>query len=135
MIVSGALSWVRGALLISAQIAGGIIAAGLNTRMLPGPVAVITTLSARTSVRQGLSIEAFLTSLLVFVILMLAAEKHAHNPTGSGRHRPCIIRCRACRSVTNFQFYLLQLTIFCRRVFHRWISQPSQKLWAIGGHK
>jgi aquaporin rerated protein, other eukaryote len=56
---------------------GGIIAAGLNTCMLPGPVAVITTLSARTSVRQGLSIEAILTSLLVFVILMLAAEKHA----------------------------------------------------------
>jgi aquaporin related protein len=85
--VSGALPWVRGCLLIPAQIAGAIIAAGLNTCMLPGPIAVITTLTNGTSVRQGLFIEAFLTSLLVFVILMLAAEKHATThiaPVGIG---------------------------------------------------
>lgn len=87
MMVSGALPWVRGLLLIPAQIVGAIIAAGLNTCMLPGPIAVITTLTNGTSVRQGLFIEAFLTSLLVFVILMLAAEKHATThiaPVGIG---------------------------------------------------
>jgi aquaporin related protein len=41
-----------------------------------GPLAVVTTLTAGTSIAQGLFIEMFLTALLVFVILMLAAEKH-----------------------------------------------------------
>ena len=43
--------------------------------MFPGPVAVVTRLTNGTSIAQGVFIEMFLTSLLVFVILMLAAEK------------------------------------------------------------
>jgi aquaporin related protein len=43
--------------------------------MFPGPIAVITRLTNGTSIAQGVFIEMSLTSLLVFVILMLAAEK------------------------------------------------------------
>jgi aquaporin related protein len=135
MMVSGALPWVRGALLFSAQIAGGIIAAGLNTCMLPGPIAVITTLSARTSVHQGLFIESFLISLLVSVILMLAAEKHATTrlaPVGIG------LSLFAAELAGQWQissFICSNWPSFAGVFFHRRISQPSQKLWAIGGHK
>lgn len=48
--------------------------------MLPGPIVVVTTLSPGTSIAQGVFIEAFGTMLLVFVILMLAAEKHESTP-------------------------------------------------------
>jgi aquaporin related protein len=37
---------------------------------------VTTTLAEGTNLAQGLIIEMFLTALLVFTILMLAAEKH-----------------------------------------------------------
>ena len=77
MMLCGALPLLRGLLLIPAQILGGIAAAGLVQCMLPGPLTVITTLSAGTSIVQGVFIEMFLTTLLVFVILMLAAEKHS----------------------------------------------------------
>ena len=43
--------------------------------MFPGPIVVVTRLTNGTSIAQGVFIEMFLTSLLVFVILMLAAEK------------------------------------------------------------
>jgi aquaporin related protein len=76
LVISGAVPWVRGLFLIPAQIIGGIVAAGLVSCMLPGPLAGITTLTAGTSIAQGVFIEMFLTTLLVFVILMLAAEKH-----------------------------------------------------------
>lgn len=48
--------------------------------MLPGPLAVVTTLSEGTSIAQGVFIEAFGTCLLVFTILMVAAEKHETTP-------------------------------------------------------
>ncbi len=43
---------------------------------LPGPMVVNTTLGGGASTAQGLFIEVFLTAELVFVILMLAVEKH-----------------------------------------------------------
>lgn len=85
--ISGAVPWMRGLLLIPAQIIGGIVAAALVSCMLPGPLAVITTLTTGTSIAQGVFIEMFLTTLLVFVILMLAAEKHSAThiaPVGIG---------------------------------------------------
>ena len=48
--------------------------------MLPGELAVVTRLSEGTSIAQGVFIEAFGTCLLVFVILMVAAEKHETTP-------------------------------------------------------
>jgi aquaporin related protein len=47
----------------------------LNACLFPGPIAVVTRLTNGTSIAQGVFIEMFLTSLLIFVILMLAAEK------------------------------------------------------------
>jgi aquaporin related protein len=44
--------------------------------LFPGKLDVSTTLRPGTSVTQGLFIEVFLTAELVFVIIMLAAEKH-----------------------------------------------------------
>lgn len=44
--------------------------------MFPGDIAATnTTLGGGTSIAQGLFIEMFMTAELVFVVLMLAAEK------------------------------------------------------------
>jgi aquaporin related protein len=80
MMVCGALPPMRGLFLIPAQLIAGIVAAALVSCMLPGPLAVVTTLTAGTSIAQGVFIEMFLTALLVFVILMLAAEKSSVTP-------------------------------------------------------
>lgn len=74
------MPWVRGLLLLPAQILGGIIAAALVECMFPGPLVTATTLSLGTTVTQGVFIEAFGTALLVFTILMMAAEKHETTP-------------------------------------------------------
>ncbi|OAP64005.1 hypothetical protein AYL99_03232 [Fonsecaea erecta] len=76
LVLTKNLPWVRGLLLFPSQILGGIVAAALVRCMLPGPLVVGTTLSNDTTPAQGVFIEMFLTSLLVFTILMLAAEKH-----------------------------------------------------------
>ena len=44
--------------------------------LFPTNFAVTTTLSPGVSVAQGLFIEVFCTAELVFVIIMLAVEKH-----------------------------------------------------------
>jgi len=75
--VTGNLPWLRGVLfLFPAELLGGMTAAALASCMFPGKLSVETTLTAGTSVVQGLFIEVFLTAFLVFTILMLAAEKH-----------------------------------------------------------
>jgi len=87
MTLIGALPWFRGTLLFFTQIVGGIVAAGLISAMLPGPLNVQTTLGGGTSVVQGLFIEMILTGQLVFTIIMLAAEKHKSTfiaPVGIG---------------------------------------------------
>ncbi|QDS77824.1 hypothetical protein FKW77_006093 [Venturia effusa] len=74
--LSGGLPWIRGVILVPFQLFGGLLAAGLVSAMFPGPIDIVqTTLSPHTSKAQGLFIEMILTSLLVFMILMLAAEK------------------------------------------------------------
>ncbi len=70
------MPWFRGLLLVPAELLGGIVAAALVKCMFPGPLVVATTLSNGTTPAQGVFIEMFLTALLVFTILMLAAEKH-----------------------------------------------------------
>lgn len=76
MVITGNLPWFRGLLLLPSQLLGGIVAAALVKCMFPTPLAVNTTLANGTTATQGVFIEMFLTSLLVFTILMLAAEKH-----------------------------------------------------------
>lgn len=77
MVVAGSLPWMRGLFLIPAQLLGCMVAAALVQCMFPGDVgATITRLNPDVSIARGLFIEMFLTALLVFTILMLAAEKH-----------------------------------------------------------
>ena len=54
----------------------GMAAAGVIQAIIPGPLNVSTTLGAGVSAARGVFLEMFLTSLLVFTIFMLAAEKH-----------------------------------------------------------
>ncbi|KAK4227380.1 putative aquaporin [Podospora fimiseda] len=72
----GGLPAIRSVVVVVAQILGGIAAAGVVSALFPGPMNVETTLGGGASVTQGLFIEMFLTAELVFVIIMLAAEKH-----------------------------------------------------------
>ena len=76
MCLVGAVPWIRGLIILVAQIIGGMAAAAAVSALYPGPLNVRTTLGAGTSKAQGLFIEMFLTTMLVFTIFMLAAEKH-----------------------------------------------------------
>lgn len=71
-------SWFRATLLTISQLAGGLAAAGLVALLTPhGTVnTVVVHPAAEVTTAQGLFLEALLTSMLVFVVLMLAAEKH-----------------------------------------------------------
>lgn len=71
-----AIPVIRGLLVFPCQILGGIAAAGVVSAIFPGPLVVGVSLGGGTSTVQGLFIEMFLTIQLVFVIFMLAAEKH-----------------------------------------------------------
>lgn len=77
MFVTGGIGLLRLGLVIVAQLLGSIAASALIVGLLPGGgIAATTGLADDTSVVRGLFIEAFLTAELVFVIFMLAAEKH-----------------------------------------------------------
>ncbi|KAK3335075.1 aquaporin-like protein [Neurospora tetraspora] len=76
LVVVNGFPAVRAAICIVAQILGATAAAGLVQVMFPGPLAVETTLGGGTTTVQGFFIEVFLTCQLVFVILMMAVEKH-----------------------------------------------------------
>jgi len=72
----GAVGVFRGVLFIIAQLAGGIAASAVLLGLMSDPLAAGTSLAPGTSVVKGLFIEMFLTTLLVFTILLLAVEKH-----------------------------------------------------------
>lgn len=74
----GAISIFRATLLTISQLAGGLAAAGLVALLTPhGTVnTVVLHPAAEVTNAQGLFLESLLTSMLVFVVLMLAAEKH-----------------------------------------------------------
>lgn len=76
MMIVGATAYLRGLLVVIAQILAGIAAAAVVDGLCPGPLAVRTSLSGGTTPTQGLFIEMFLTAQLVFTIFMLATEKH-----------------------------------------------------------
>ena len=76
MVIAGTLPPVRALFLVPAQIIAAMCAAGLVQAMFPGDITLTnTTLSPQTSIAQGVFIEMFMTAELVFVVLMLAAEK------------------------------------------------------------
>ncbi|KAL2868921.1 aquaporin [Aspergillus lucknowensis] len=72
----GGMPALRGLLVFVAQLVGGIAAAGVVSALFPGSLNVATRLGGGASISQGLFIEMFLTSQLVFVIIMLAVVKH-----------------------------------------------------------
>lgn len=72
----GAVGAVRACLCFLAQMLAGMCAAAVVQAIIPGPLNVSTTLGAGVSAARGVFLEMFLTSLLVFTIFMLAAEKH-----------------------------------------------------------
>ena len=76
MILVKSLPIVRAIMLLGAQVAGAIFASFLVKVLFPTPLNVRTTLTAGTSLVQGVFIEAILTAELVFTIFMLAKEKH-----------------------------------------------------------
>ncbi|KAI1843208.1 hypothetical protein JX266_010562 [Neoarthrinium moseri] len=76
MCLAGQLPWARAAFLIPTQIIACLCAGGVVKVLFPGDIsAVNTVLVPGVNVAQGLFAEMFFTSYLVFVILMLAAEK------------------------------------------------------------
>ena len=76
LVLVGAVKPIRGVIVFIAQIVAGIAAAAVVDGLLPGPLLVRNTLGTDVKVVQGLFIEVFLTANLVFVVYMLAVEKH-----------------------------------------------------------
>ena len=66
---------MRFLVVVTAQILGGIAAAGLSSTLLPGPSPVNVRLGGGTSIVRGLFIEMFTTTMLVMTVIMLAAVK------------------------------------------------------------
>ncbi|GIZ44885.1 hypothetical protein CKM354_000807000 [Cercospora kikuchii] len=76
LVLAGKLEVIRGVVFLPVQVVAAMSAAGIVKAMIPGDIRQVqTTLAAEVSIAQGLFLETFLTSLLVFTILMLAAEK------------------------------------------------------------
>jgi len=76
MCLAGQLPWIRAIFLVPMQIIASMCAGGVVLALFPGNIASInTTLGPSVSTAQGLFAEMFFTSYLVFVVLMLAAEK------------------------------------------------------------
>ncbi|KAF1844805.1 aquaporin [Cucurbitaria berberidis CBS 394.84] len=76
MVLAGSLPPVRGLFLFPAQLTAGMCAGIVVQAMFPGDISSVnTSLSPGTSIAQGVFIEMFMTAELVFVVLMLAAEK------------------------------------------------------------
>jgi aquaporin related protein len=80
MALIGAITWARCLLLIIAQTSATIIASYIVNSLFNGGFNVAVGLGGGTSPAQGVVIEMILTSQLVFVIFMLAAEEHAATP-------------------------------------------------------
>ncbi|KAK7966613.1 aquaporin rerated protein [Apiospora aurea] len=70
------LPWTRAAFLMPTQLIACMCAGGVVRAMFPGNLAGVNTILApRVNIAQGLFAEIFFTAYLVFVVLMLAAEK------------------------------------------------------------
>lgn len=76
LVVIGAMSPLKGALLGASQLLGGIAASAVVAGLLPGGLAVGTALAPGVSTVQGLFLEMFLTAELMITIFLLAVEKH-----------------------------------------------------------
>lgn len=70
MVMTKTIDYIRGLLLVSAQLTGAILASFLVQVQFPYTYNVRTTLSPSTSVVQGVFIEIILTAQLVFTVFM-----------------------------------------------------------------
>ncbi|OTA69578.1 aquaporin-like protein [Hypoxylon sp. EC38] len=76
MCLAGQLPWLRAAFLVPAQLIACMCAGAVVKVMFPGDISAInTTLAPGMNLAQGVFAEMFFTSYLIFVVLMLAAEK------------------------------------------------------------
>jgi aquaporin related protein len=85
--LTGNMRIIRGVFIFATQIVGGIAAAGIASSLTPGGLYTKTKLGGGTSKSRGTFIEVFLTALLVFTVLMLAAERNRSTylaPVGIG---------------------------------------------------
>jgi aquaporin related protein len=76
LVLVGAITPIRGIVVFIPQLVAGIAAAAVVDGLIPGPLLVRNSLGDGVSVVQGLFLEMFLTANLVFVVYMLAVEKH-----------------------------------------------------------
>ena len=76
LVLVGAVTPLRGVIVFISQIVAGIAAAAVVDGLTPGPLLVRNSLGDGVSVVRGLFLEMFLTANLVFVVYMLAVEKH-----------------------------------------------------------
>ncbi|KAF2833456.1 aquaporin-like protein [Ophiobolus disseminans] len=76
LLLIGAIKPIRACFCFFSQMFAGMAAAGIVSAILPGPLNVSTNLGTGVTPTMGVFLEMFLTSLLVFTIFMLAAEKH-----------------------------------------------------------
>ncbi|CZT05826.1 related to aquaporin, Major Intrinsic Protein [Rhynchosporium agropyri] len=72
----GAVPWQRGVLLVPAQLLGAVATSSLVSNIFPGDFKTQSNLAPGVTPNQGMVIEMMLTLLLVFTIMMLAAENH-----------------------------------------------------------
>ncbi|KAI0130294.1 aquaporin-like protein [Xylariales sp. AK1849] len=74
--LGGQLPWMRAAFLVPAQLLACMCSGAVVRVMFPGDISALNTmLGSGVSVAQGLFAEVFFTAYLIFVVLMLAAEK------------------------------------------------------------
>jgi aquaporin rerated protein, other eukaryote len=75
--LSGAFGWQRAIALTVAQYLGAIAASGLIVGLYPShTLNTRTTLNPQMTINQGFWLEFLMSALLIFTVLMLAAEKH-----------------------------------------------------------
>jgi aquaporin related protein len=71
LFITGKINWIRLVHTIISQIIAGMAAAGFVAALLPGPLTINTALDTSISTVRGLFLEAFVTSMLILMILML----------------------------------------------------------------
>jgi aquaporin related protein len=74
MCLIGAIGYVRGMVVFTAQIIGAIASAAVVSALFPGPLKVRTSLAPGTSITRGLFIEMFLTAELVFTMCVSISD-------------------------------------------------------------
>lgn len=131
---AGQLPWDRAIFLFPAQLLAALAAGGLVQCMFPWDVGETNTiLATNVSISQGVFIEMFLASQLMFVVLMLAAEKQKATylaPIAIGIVVFGIMICGECIAVEGFISDAEHPTDILNRWLLHWsFYQPSPQSW------